>query len=55
MANEKDKSEQARKPVKIEDLSESTNASGSEQVKGGMMPRAGFGPTTEEDADEIGE
>jgi hypothetical protein len=55
MAYEQGKDEQARKPVKIEDLSDSTDASVADQVKGGMISRSNFGPTTTDDDDEVGE
>ena len=55
MANEKDKSDRAQKSVKIDDLPQSTSAGSSDKVKGGMIPRAGGGLGTDEDADEVGE
>ena len=56
MANEKPKDDQAKKPVRIDDLSQATPESGYDaDVKGGMISRGGLIGNTDEDADEIGE
>jgi hypothetical protein len=55
MANEKPQDAQAKKPVRIDDLPETTPGAQDASVKGGMISSGGtIGSTDPDDGDELG-